>query len=130
MTKVTTHSNVKHVGPPHSAPGAIDHQLVYFSYLFGEAPDPQVQHRNLASVSSGHVAGIGCNLNKPTSSDTITITSCNPNDLPVVVPNYLHASLDRRSARELVHTGYGVISSPAMQSVLESPIDLTDSIFN
>ena len=32
-------------------------------------------------------------LNKPTSSDTITITSCNPNYLPAVVPNYLHTPL-------------------------------------
>lgn len=47
-------------------PGTVDHQLVCFSYLFAEAPDPQVQQRSLAGVSSGHVAGIGCNLNKPT----------------------------------------------------------------
>jgi hypothetical protein len=66
----------------------------------------------------------------PTPSGSITITSCNLNDLPAVVPNYLHTSLNRESARELVRTSYGAISSPPMQSVLESPINLSDSIVN
>jgi choline dehydrogenase len=111
-------------------PGTIDHQLVCFSYLFAKVQDPRVQQRSLAGGANGHVAGIGCNLNKPTSSGTVSITSCNPNDLPTVVPNYLRTSLDRQSARELVRTGYRVITSPSMQSVLERPIDLTDSIVN
>jgi choline dehydrogenase len=86
MTKSTTHSNVKYTGPPHSAPGTVNHQLVCFNYLFVEAPNPQVQQRSLAGVSSGHVAGIGCNLNKPTSSSTITITSFNPTISPPLYP--------------------------------------------
>ena len=81
-------------------------------------------------MASGHVAGIGCNLNKPTSSGMISITSCNPNDLPTVEPNYLHTSVDRQLARELVRTGYRAITSPSMQSVLDPPIGLTDSIVN
>jgi choline dehydrogenase len=66
---------------------AVDHQLVCFSYLLAEVPDPQVQQQSLAGVSSGHVAGVGCNLNEPTSSGNITITSYNSNDIPAVVPN-------------------------------------------
>ena len=40
-------------------PGTVDRQLVCFSYLFVEPPNPQVQQRSLACVSSGHVAAIG-----------------------------------------------------------------------
>lgn len=48
-------------------PGAVDHQLVYFSFLFASKPDPRVQQRSLAGTTSGHVAEIGYNLSKPTS---------------------------------------------------------------
>jgi choline dehydrogenase-like flavoprotein len=68
------------------------------------------------------VAGIGCNLNKP------TITSQNPHVLPTVIPNYLQISIDRQLTRELVRTGYRVITSPSMQALLELPVDLTESI--
>ena len=110
-------------------PGAIDLQLVCFSYLFAEAPDPQVQQqqRSLAGVSSGHVAGIGCNLNKPTSFGNISIGSCSPMDLPTIIPNYLQSTVDRRRAREVVRIAYRVMMSPHMQQVLEPPLTLKPS---
>jgi hypothetical protein len=81
-------------------------------------------------VAKGYVAGIGCNLKKPTSSSTISITSCDPKDLPTVVPNHLGTCLDRQSAREIIRAGWRLIMSPSIQSVLERPIDLTESIAN
>lgn len=110
-------------------PGAIDHQLICFSYLFAQAPDPRVQQqRSLAGVASGQVAGIGCNLNKPTSLGFVTITSRDPNEHPRVVPNYLSTDHDKRSARGLVRRGYRVITSSAMQSVLEPPMGIDELV--
>ena len=110
-------------------PGAIDHQLICFSYLFAQAPDPRVQQpRSLAGMASGQIAGIGCNLNKPTSLGFVTITSGDPKEHPRLVPNYLSTDHDKKSARELVRRGYQVVTSAAMQSVLERPIGIDDSV--
>jgi choline dehydrogenase len=113
-----------------SLPGYIDHQLICFSYLFAEAPsaDAQFDGRSLAGAATGHVAGVGCNLNKPTSLGTVTIKSPKPQDLPRVAPNYLETPADKASARELVRRGYQVLTSPSMQTVLQAPLDLTDAI--
>ena len=105
-------------------PGAIDLQLVCFSYLFAESPDPRVQQRSLAGTATGHVAGLGGNLNKPTSLGTVKIRSTDPHEHPVVRPNYLQTAHDRRAARELVRKAYRVMTSAPMQSVLEPPIGL------
>jgi choline dehydrogenase-like flavoprotein len=120
MAKMTTHSNVKRVGPPHSAQVP---STTSWSASATYSPKLQTLKSSSGVLLASQVA------NKPTPSGSITITSCNLNDLPAVVPNYLHTSLDRESARELVRTSYGVISSPPMQSV-ESPINLGDSIVN
>ena len=110
-------------------PGAIDHQLICFSYLFAESPDPRgQQQRSLAGMASGQVAGVGCNLNKPTSLGFVAIKSTDPKDYPRVVPSYLHTEHDKRSARELVRTGYRVITSSAMQGVLTAPLGIDNSI--
>ncbi|KAG4418108.1 hypothetical protein IFR04_008769 [Cadophora malorum] len=73
-------------------------------------------------------AGIGCNLNKPTFPGTTLIESRDPNILPKVTLDYLGTAADRASARECVRKGYGLIQSAAMQSVLEAPFGLEDSI--
>lgn len=109
-------------------PGAIDHQLVCFSYLYAHATDPSTRQRNLSGTATGHVAGVGCNVNKPTASGTISITSRDPDVLPKVEIDYLGTASDRASAREIVRTGYRVITSASMQSVLEQPLGIDDSI--
>lgn len=106
-------------------PGAIDHQLICFSYLYAQAPDPRVQQRSLAGATSGHVAGIGCNVNKPTSTGTIAIASRDVNELPIVTTNYMQTKNDRASARELVRVGWRVLTSEAMKQAVEEPIGLT-----
>jgi choline dehydrogenase len=107
-------------------PDAIDLQLVCFSYLFVESPDPGVQQRSLAGTATGHVAGLGGNLNKPTSLGTVKIKSKDPQEHPVVKPNYLQTIHDRRAARELVRKAYQVMTTAQMQSVLDHPIGLDD----
>ena len=110
-------------------PGAIDHQLVCFSYLYSHAQDPKMPpQRTLSGAATGHVAGIGCNLNKPTFSGTALIESRDPNILPKVTLDYLGTAADRASARECVRKGYGLIRSAAMQSVLEAPFGLDNSV--
>ena len=122
-------------------PYAIDHQLVCFSYLFMAAPmtTPSPTHseakskrgpRSLGGTSTGHVAGLGCNLNKPTSLGTVRVTSQDPNVQPHVSPNYLSTSHDRASAREIVRKGFEILTSPKMQEVLEMPQNLTQETVN
>ena len=109
-------------------PGMINLQMVCFSYLYAQAPDPRVQQRGLAGTASGHVAGIGCNLNKPFSSGTVSIRSVSPEDAPRVVPNYLDTIRDRQTTREVVRKAYKVMTSPAMQAVVEPPIGLNEEV--
>ena len=109
-------------------PGGIDLQIICFSYLYAQAPDPRVHSRGLAGTASGHVAGIGCNLNKPTSLGVVSIQSTSPEVAPSVVPNYLETSHDRQATREVVRKAYKVMTSPAMQTVVEQPIGLDDKV--
>lgn len=109
-------------------PGTIDHQLVCFSYLYAHARDPKTPQRTLSGAATGHVAGIGCNLNKPTSQGSTFITSRDPNVLPKVTFDYLGTESDRASTRELVRKGYRLIRSKAMQSVLEDPLGIDDAV--
>lgn len=109
-------------------PGAIDHQIVCFSYLFAQAPDPRVQARTLSGSATGHVAGIGCNLNKPTALGVTEIVSRDPLVQPRVAPNYLGTEHDRKSFREIVRTAYKVFMSEPFQRCVEAPIDLTDEV--
>ena len=109
-------------------PGTIALQMVCFSYLFVPPSDPASQGRSLAGTASGHVAGIGCNVNKPTSLGTVAIRSTKPLDHPIISPNYLQTNEDRSLAREAVRQAYRVITTPAMQNVLEEPLTLTRRI--
>ncbi|RAO74292.1 uncharacterized protein BHQ10_010304 [Talaromyces amestolkiae] len=111
-------------------PGTTDLQIICFSYLYAQAPDPQVQHRGLSGTATGHVAGIGCNLNKPTSLGTVTIKSKDSWEAPLVAPNYLQTDHDRKIAREIVRKAYRIMTSSAMQTVLEQPIGLDDTILD
>lgn len=103
-------------------PGAIDLQMVCFSYLF--VPPAAHGARSLAGTATGHVAGVGCNVNKPTSTGSVAIRSKNAIEYPVVTPNYLQTDHDRRAAREAVRRAYRVMTTRAMQSVLEKPLTL------
>lgn len=109
-------------------PGTTDLQMVCFSYLFAQAPDPRVQQRSLGGTASGHVAGIGCNLNKATSLGYLHIQSKNPHKLPVIDPRYLETALDRARLREAVRSAYQVITTPAMQTVLGPPLGINATI--
>ncbi|SMQ46758.1 unnamed protein product [Zymoseptoria tritici ST99CH_3D1] len=110
---------------------AIDLQMVCFSYLFVApgAPQPGASsrpQRSLGGSETGHVAGIGCNLNKPTSHGSVQIGSKDPLQQPVVRPNYLTTAEDRTSAREIVRLGYKIMLSRSMQSRLSLPLGITD----
>jgi len=109
--------------------GAIDLQMVCFSYLFAQSADPSMpKGRSLGGTESGHVAGIGCNINKPTSLGTVEIRSKDPNQMPMVRPNYLSTPHDQALAREVVRTAYAVLTSPAMQTVLTAPLGITAEV--
>ena len=106
-------------------PGATDLQLICFSYLFAPAPDPRVQGgRNLGGTASGHVSGIGCNVNKPTSLGTVQIRSRDGLDAPIVAPQYLTTRTDRDAAREAVRAAYAIMTSPAMREKLFEPLGI------
>lgn len=114
-------------------PGAIDLQMVCFSYLFAQPTDPSASQggqpqRSLGGTETGHVAGIGCNINKPTSLGMVEIRSRDPNQMPQVRPNYLSTPHDRALAREVVRTAYAVLTSPAMQTVLTAPLGITSQV--
>lgn len=109
-------------------PGSTDLQIICFSYLYAQIPDPRVQQRSLSGTATGHVAGVGCNLNKPTSMGTVTIRSKDPREAPLVAPNYLQTDHDRKLAREIVRKAYQIMTSSAMQGVLEKPLGLDDTV--
>lgn len=110
-------------------PGHIDLQMVCFSYLYSSSPPEQPitssqSQRSLGGSASGHVAGIGCNVNKPTSQGSVRIRSRDAFDQPVVAPNYLTTASDRDCARQAVRLAYLVIRSQPMQQVLSAPLGL------
>jgi choline dehydrogenase len=110
-------------------PGAIDLQMVCFSYLFTQPSTLNASgQRSLGGTASGHVAGVGCNVNKPTSLGSVVIKSKDPNEVPTVAPNYFSTPFDRKVARELLRKAYPVMVSPPMQKVLSPPLGLTDGI--
>jgi choline dehydrogenase len=109
-------------------PYSTDFQMVCFSFLYAQPVTSRAQQRSLAGTTIGHVAGIGCNLNKPTSLGRVTIISNDANQAPKVHPDYLHSSHDRIAAREIVRKAYDVLTSPPMQKFLHKPIDLDRSI--
>ncbi|KAK4495264.1 hypothetical protein PRZ48_013593 [Zasmidium cellare] len=117
---------------------AVDLQLVCFSYLYS-APPMQLSHEETAAASekaprglggsvSGHVAGIGCNINKPLSLGSVYIRSRKPEDQPVVDPRYLTTSPDRVCARQAVRLAYRIMQSEAMQQQLGPIINLTRDV--
>ena len=109
-----------------SCKGAIDLQMVCFSYLYSEpSPSPLKGQRNLGGTASGHVAGIGCNVNKPTSRGSLRIQSRDPQEQPLIAPNYLTTASDRACARQVVRLAYHILLSNAMQAVLSPPLGLT-----
>jgi choline dehydrogenase len=109
-------------------PGTLALQMVCFSYLFVSSSDLARQGASLAGTASGQVAGIGCNLNKPTSIGKVAIWTREALKYPNISPNYLQTDEDRRLSREAVRQAYRVITTTAMQSVLEEPLTLTQRI--
>lgn len=100
--------------------------MVCFSYLF--LPSTGHSQRGLAGTATGHVAGIGCNVNKPTSLGLVKIRTKNIHDHPAVMPNYLQTDDDRRAAREVVRRAWRTIMAPPMQEVLQQPLTLSKQI--
>ncbi|KAG0649576.1 Betaine aldehyde dehydrogenase [Hyphodiscus hymeniophilus] len=109
-------------------PGWTDLQMVCFSYLNAPVPSPGTQARSLSGSAVGHVAGIGCNLNKPTSMGSVMIKCTDAREAPKVAPNYLQTDQDRKAAREVVRKAFEVITSAPMQRVLTEPTGLDVSI--
>ena len=107
-----------------SRQGATDLQMVCFSYLYAQVPNGGVQQRSIGGTVSGHVAGIGCNVNKPTSLGTVRIISKDGMAYPEVNPRYLESVEDLSAAQEVVRKAFAVISSPPMQAVLGTPIGI------
>jgi choline dehydrogenase len=108
--------------------GRTDLQMVCFSYLNAPVASPGTQGRSLSGTAVGHVAGIGCNLNKPTSMGSVKIKSNAAREAPKVAPNYLQTDQDRKAAREVVRKAFEVITSAPMQRVLHEPIGLDASV--
>lgn len=115
---------------------AIDMQMVCFSYLYAAPPPPAPEElpaleqaqRNLGGTASGHVAGIGCNVNKPTSRGSVRIRSRDSHEQPTIAPDYLSTAVDRACAREAVRLAYRAIQSEAMQAVLSPPLGLNAAV--
>lgn len=104
-------------------PGVVDLQLVCFSYLYTSKPEPHTKPgRSLAGMVSGHVSGIGCNLNKPTSLGYVAIRSLKATEQPTVTPAYLSTPHDKEVTRELVRKGYQIMQSAPMRSVMGPPM--------
>lgn len=108
-------------------PGAIDLQLICFSYLYAQAPDLRVQGgRSLGGTASGHVSGIGCNVNKPSSLGTVRIKSKDSLVAPTVAPQYFVSQADRDVGREAVRMAYAIMTSPPMREKLSEPLGIDD----
>ena len=106
-------------------PGTTDLQIICFSYLFAQAPDPRVQGgRSLGGTASGHVSGIGCNVNKPTSLGTVRIRSRAGRNAPIVAPQYFTTQTDRDTAREVVRAAYAIMTSSPMREKLSEPLGI------
>lgn len=114
-----------------SGNGAIDLQMVCFSYLFASPVEQPIassrSERSLGGSASGHVAGIGCNVNKPTSLGDVQIQSRDPQKQPIIRPNYLTTAEDLECARQNVRLAYKIILSDAMRERLYEPLGLTAS---
>lgn len=113
--------------------GAIDLQMVCFSYLYAASTESQPvassqSQRSLGGSATGHVAGIGCNLNKPTSFGSVRIQSRDPWTQPLITPNYLTTSVDQACARQNVRLAYKIMLSSPMQAQLSEPLGLTANI--
>ena len=111
-----------------SRQGATDLQMVCFSYLYAQASDAGAQQRGLGGRVSGHVAGIGCNVNKPTSLGTVRIIAKDGVAYPEVDPRYLKSDQDLSAAREVVRRAFAVLSSAPMRAVLGPPIGIDSAI--
>ena len=103
-------------------------QLLMFSYLNARPTGAQSKGgRGLAGLTSegiGHVAGIGCVLNKPHATGNVRILGPDPHQLPSVVPNYLDDQTDRAVIRELVRLGWSIISAEPLASLLHEPLGI------
>ena len=115
--------------------GAIDLQLMCFSYLNAASPDPAVE-THLRSLAGGtmecvsHVVGIACVLKKPLSTGNIHITSMDLRRQPHIIPNYLSNPTDYVMMRELVRKGCALLNSASMTAVLGLPLNIDKGTTN
>jgi choline dehydrogenase len=106
-------------------PDSLDGQLTMFTYLNTRTTGDGT--RGLAgegTTAVENVAGIGCVLNKPRSLGAVRARSMDPAELPDVDPNYLDQEIDRTAIREIVRTGWKVITTAPLADMLEEPIGM------
>lgn len=106
-------------------PGSLDAQFTMFSYLNVRTTGEGT--RGLAGRGSHgleNVAGIGCVLNKPRSVGTVVISTTDPSVLPEVDPNYLDQQIDRDAIREIVRTGWKILTTEPLAGLLNEPIGM------
>ncbi|MEU0465259.1 GMC family oxidoreductase N-terminal domain-containing protein [Amycolatopsis sp. NPDC006131] len=109
-------------------PGSLDAQLTMFAYLNVATTGDGA--RGLAGKSRpdvSHVAGIGCVLNKPRATGTVSARSLDPAELPRVRPNYLGEQVDRDAMREIVRLGWQVITSDPLSGLLHEPMGIDEA---
>ena len=106
-------------------PESLDAQLTMFSYL--NVRTTAAGTRGLAGEGADgleNVAGMGCVLNKPRSVGSVRIVSADPNQLPLVDPNYLDKQVDRDAIREIVRLGWSILRSEPLAGMLHEPIGM------
>lgn len=69
-------------------------------------------------MDGSHISTIAL-LYQPTSRGSITLSSANPEDPPVVDPAYYHTQADKVMLRSAVRNILRVVETPAMQEVIE-----------
>lgn len=112
-------------------PGSLDGQLTMFTYLnVRTTGDGSRGIAGQGATGIENVAGIGCVLNKPRSVGTVRISTTDPLVLPDVDPNYLDAAVDREAIREIVRTGWKVITTPPLADMLGPVIGIDEATVN
>ena len=69
-------------------------------------------------MDGSHISTISL-LYQPTSRGTLTLSSANPQDHPVIDPAYYHTQADKVILRSAVRNTLRVVETPAMQEIIE-----------